>query len=254
MNIYLFYNKRSFTTAQNLVQELNNRGYNARYNRGRRFARTPHVVIRWGNSYREAPTNAIILNSAASVKNACDKGRMMSMLRSNEDVRHAPLQFISPDNLNRDGVANLLDDDNMLYVRCSDHWTRRKPIERITTDDLYITKPINKSHEYRVHVFRDRVIGVYEKIPQDRSALIYKDSNCSFRRVDLSDRHQRSSIYGVRPNAKAAISALGLDFGGVDVVQDSNGYSYVLEVNSAPSLNTENIARWCDKFVESLNS
>jgi len=119
----------------------------------------------------------------------------------------------------------------------------------------YITKPINKDREYRVHVFGNEVIGVYEKIPTEgeiTESSIMKDHNSKFNKCNLQMK--------LRCNEEAqamcvkAVKALDLDFGGVDIIRerDTNKF-YIVEVNSSPSLNSYNINKYIEKFVEFVN-
>ena len=48
--------------------------------------------------------------------------------------------------------------------------------------------------------------------------------------------------------AIGAVSALGLDFGAVDLIVDANGKEYVLEVNTAPALSPMRV----EKYVQAL--
>jgi hypothetical protein len=101
-------------------------------------------------------------------------------------------------------------------------------------------------------VFNDQILGVYEKVPNNPGDKILKAENSAFKRLDTSDKEQVTTIKGVRPMAKAAVKALGLLYGGVDVIQDANNNVYVLEVNSSPSLNTLNLDRWVEAVAEYL--
>jgi hypothetical protein len=116
--------------------------------------------------------------------------------------------------------------------------------------DLYYTKPVSfKRREYRVHVFLGKVIGIYEKVPfasdpAERPKL-FKSDTCRFVRSD-------PSISRVDQNAQTscieAVKALGLDFGGIDIVRDKHGAFTLLEVNSSPGLNSQMLARYTDEI------
>ena len=53
--------------------------------------------------------------------------------------------------------------------------------------------------------------------------------------------------------ARAAVEALGLIHGGVDIVKDAAGNWFILEVNSSPALNEPNLERWGPAISEYLS-
>lgn len=133
--------------------------------------------------------------------------------------------------------------------------------------DLYFTRPIRfKRREYRVHVFNGKVLGAYEKVPlslaegQPRNAetlpKLFKSDTCRFVRCDLVIDEN-----GLNPRVNAvaqqmciqAVDALGLVFGGVDLVRNKHGDFTIVEVNSAPGLNGLNVERWVQAITEYYN-
>lgn len=111
------------------------------------------------------------------------------------------------------------------------------------------TKFIPKTAEFRVHVFRGQVIDYIEKkkqleINRDGTFNKYISSiNCGwvFSRTNVRD------IPEVRTLALKAVSALGLDFGAVDIVY-ADGLPYVLEVNTAPGLSGITLVKYANAF------
>lgn len=97
--------------------------------------------------------------------------------------------------------------------------------DTIIEAELY-TKFIDKSGEYRVHVFNGECIDYSKKV-----ATGEKNDVCS---------HDNGYLFirGVKPIdenielAIMAVKAMGLDFGAVDIIRKDKK-SYVLEVNSA---------------------
>lgn len=122
---------------------------------------------------------------------------------------------------------------------------------------------INKTHEYRVHVFRGEVIRIARKVwddtkgPQPASPAWNIDSGYKFRyalNLRASTKELLTDL-GLR-----AIVALRMDFGAVDIVgrRGTNGrlQFWVLEVNSAPGIESnqntvavyvEAIRRWTNE-------
>lgn len=109
------------------------------------------------------------------------------------------------------------------------------------------TKYVFKVKEFRVHVANGAAIDTQQKIRDpDREPTNWKVRS-----------HENGFIY-VRNNvvpsdvrdviACAAITALGLDFGAVDIIEDKHGNLYVLEVNTAPGLDGQTIDTYGKAF------
>lgn len=101
--------------------------------------------------------------------------------------------------------------------------------------DFYTTY-IPQSREYRVWVFRSRVLGVYEKHcryprrAKRRPGIAWNWSR-GFAFSFYKDAPQELKDLGM-----AAVKAVGLDFAAVDIIQNTNGKLFVLECNSAPGV------------------
>jgi hypothetical protein len=108
---------------------------------------------------------------------------------------------------------------------------------------------VKKKKEFRVHVFRGQVIDVQQKKRRngsDADSLIRShDNGWIFAHEDVVEPT------GLRELGVAAVSALGLDFGAVDIIwNEKQNRCYVLEVNTAPGL-TDSTA---EKYANALNS
>lgn len=260
MRIYIGYNKRSFSTARSLRDFFKNMGNDCRIINNKRFRYRPDVFLRWGNSYKECPIGAIEINSMDAVRNASDKMLMANTLINSDEVRF-PKAYASPLSLARmaekqgvwvsEGFLPM-ENDMDLYYRNSSGVVRRRHF--YIEGDLYGTEPIERSREFRVHIFNGKTIGVYEKIPHDEDQFYCKNDNCEFVRLDMSDESTRESLIGVRPMARAAVNSLGLVFGGVDVIISKSGEIFVNEVNSAPSLNSVNLDRYYSHIMSYIDS
>lgn len=114
----------------------------------------------------------------------------------------------------------------------------------------FFTEILPIQTEYRVWVYRGRHLATYEKYLAHRER---------FRGYGRNTRN--GFAFGLRDEspdmtaiAGRAVDALGLDFGGVDVIRKPDGTLAVLEVNSAPGIQGDHrqaivrlaakIARW----------
>lgn len=118
----------------------------------------------------------------------------------------------------------------------------------LSSAPLY-TKYVPKTTEFRVHVFRGEVIDYIEKkkMASDRRP---ENFNRYISSVTLGWVFARSNIADLLPVKAAAIravSALGLDFGAVDIAY-ANGLPFVLEVNTAPGLQGTTLVKYLNAF------
>lgn len=96
------------------------------------------------------------------------------------------------------------------------------------------TKGLPIRHEYRVHVVGDEVITYQKKIANRTDAnydIRTTGGGWDFEVVE----DERLVPANIDDECILAVKALGLDFGGVDVI-DIGGVAYVVEVNTAPHL------------------
>ncbi len=95
----------------------------------------------------------------------------------------------------------------------------------------YISEYIPKVAEYRVCFIQGLVAWVANKIPKDPQAIAWNVAQGS----KFENMHWKAWPITVIEAAYKAYKLSGLYLGGVDVMIDKNGRSYILEINSAPS-------------------
>lgn len=102
----------------------------------------------------------------------------------------------------------------------------------------FIVKYIPKKKEYRVHIFKDKCLGIARKLHQDPKHDVTQDIVWSY---DNGYRHCfiDEECPQLEELGRKAVDALGLDFGAVDIILGMDGKYYVLEVNTAPGLMPE---------------
>jgi len=116
----------------------------------------------------------------------------------------------------------------------------------------YITEYIPTVREFRIHVFNG-VIRAGIKLPRE------ENPNPRFRswndgwRLDYSEACQQAISQRIRDVAKAAVGALGYDFGAVDVGVRNTGEPVVFEVNSAPGLEGRTIDVYAKAIIKKTN-
>lgn len=119
-----------------------------------------------------------------------------------------------------------------------------------TNAPLYV-KYKKKKHEYRVHVFNREVIDVTQKRKRKGVEVDYKIRNYKngwvYCRDDIIEPSDLRSI------SIAAVFALGLDFGAVDVIwNEKENKCYVLECNTAPGLVGTTLESYANAFAKEI--
>lgn len=116
-----------------------------------------------------------------------------------------------------------------------------------------VTEYIKKTKEYRVHVFDGKVIDVQEKRKEkDFPSLNYqirtRANGWVFCREDINPPEK------VLSEAVAAVAALNLDFGAVDIIWNRHhDKAYVLEVNTAPGIEGTTIESYANAISQYVN-
>ncbi len=208
----------------------------------------PHHIIRWGcicrvSYYGLAP---VVYNNNRGVRSASDK----QLARE--------LMFLS-------GVP-IPNACSVVYPcigRTSHHragmgfWVchNSEEVEQAMREGAeYFSEFYPKTREFRVHVGHGAVLFVQEKVPREgreelRNEYIWNHANGNF---IFQVTRQNLWPLNVIQAAVKAVEALGLDFGGVDVMSDPVDESLpecvVCEVNTAPTLSGESYG--LGKYVE----
>lgn len=248
MRLTIAYPKKGSITGLELFKALSASGRFTWVKRTykREFDRNTDILLRWGDA-QDYPTKAgcKVINAKEAVINASNKQTMMRILSEVEEVRQPKVVF----NPNSSNLSEVKDDNGYFYVRGSNGAVRYD--NRVQSGDVYATKPISRIHEYRVQVFNGKVIGVYEKMPEDQSQKLFKGYNCHFRKLDPSICSCKEA--GQKMAVDAA-NAMGLVSAGVDVIKDKYNRYFINEVNSAFGLNSINVNKFKDLFIEYIFS
>lgn len=199
--------------------------------RGVRFGRAkPNIIIRWG-CCSEVPTGNVV-NTGRAIGLSSDKSTFRKMLQKTNlcpktwwDEQGVTFPCVVRPQHHEQG-EHLYYCENAVQLRRA--WNRCGPLG-------YISAYIPKVAEYRVFVVSGRAICVAMKTPDDPKAIAWNHADGAlFRNVRFCEWPLKS--------VKASIEAMklsGLDFGAVDVMVDRDGRPYILEINTAPALESE---------------
>lgn len=121
----------------------------------------------------------------------------------------------------------------------------------LTHAPLYV-KYKKKKHEYRVHVFNDKIIDITQK--KRKAGFENRDNQIR--------NHQNGWVYcrenitvpqGMDALALAACNAVGLVSGAVDIIYNElENMCYVLEINTAPGIEGTTCLKYAEEIVKDI--
>lgn len=202
---------------------------------GSRYAPSvDHLVVNWGvgdrNAFRGFPN---VLNSPGAVANAINKISALRIMKEagvpvpeftsvKEEVEKWRAPYISRTTVTSFGGRGAT-------------WIDPKQTRQVPNALLY-TRYVPKKTEYRVHVFKGKVLDVQEKRKRTGAPKV----DPKIRSYDNGWVYCRQGINpppAVSQAALAAVAALGLDFGAADIGwNEKNRAPTVYEVNTAPGI------------------
>lgn len=140
-------------------------------------------------------------------------------------------------------------------------WLGRKRVHQSASDlrrpgtftpEFYVKK-LDVIEEFRVHVFKGKSIRTGKKMAHPDAHPWIRSGESGWW-IDYGKAWRGAvsvvNMASLRDAAKAAVAALGLDFGAVDVGRTIDGHIVVFEVNTAPSLSTPNTAAAYAKAIK----
>lgn len=188
----------------------------------------PPLVLNWGGS-DALPSDLVALNRPEAVRIASDQ--VESVRRLGE---LAPRTVLRPDDLNLLGSERV--------VAKQRHGARGSGKAVIDADaawsercryDLF-QQLVPRHREYRVSLINGRVVSAYLKRPPDGTPPDDLRPNWTHEQVDVLPR---AVISAAREGARR----IGLDYSGVDLIEDPAGRVYCLEVNAAPGMSEQTL-------------
>lgn len=193
-------------------------------------------VFRWGTT-NNLPSGAKVVNTAEAIHRVADKAGFRRVLA---DADLAPAYYGD----NTMGIAALTPAIIAagVVVRPLQHHQGRHTYLCRTAQELaaafracpngyYVSQFIDKVAEFRVFVSQGRAVWVAKKTPGNPQDVAWNVARGGrFDNVAFGDWPLKAVKESI-----AAMALSGLTFGGVDIMIDSEGECYVLEINSAPS-------------------
>ncbi len=201
------------------------------------------VVLRWGTNY-SIENAKCVLNSATAIKHTRRKLKMLALLR-------------------RNGVCV---PKEITLTPCVARWNRGsrgtglrfckkdKEMQEAENDGAgAFLEWIQIKKEYRIHIFRDRVISICEKRKTHKAhkyirSVFHGWKFCEDAKINIVD------VVELISSALAAVHALKLDFGAVDIAMSKDNIPVVFEVNTAPGLDDRRAKLYAKAIIKWQNS
>jgi len=215
-----------------------------------------NVVIRWG-SREELPSNGgtVVYNRSSAIANATDKRESRNILATAGVV--VP-RMVTPDDSNisypvvaRPSVHSK--GRNFIVIRDASQF--RTHYQSHARRGWYYSEYVDKDSEFRFHVCHGKVLAIMEKPrPENRNLLAWNRAlnEDPFVYVPWNALRERQGLANAAIESIKAVEALGLDFGGVDVMLVGDR-AVVIEVNTAPTLNSSDyVAERYSKYFDWL--
>lgn len=220
----------STKTGQWLVDLLRDKGIDAQY----KVSGEAIICYGWGTDATKVP----VLNKKAGILNNLEQLKALSAAGLSTppiitDIRNADFERIKfpllARSIRHDGGGF---DIQPVFQAEEIPW-------RVSAGASYFTQYIPRKTEYRVWVYRRRILAVYQK--EMKHPEKYTGIGCNekdgFEHIFKQNYMTHDGIKAVLNMSAKAVFSLGLDFGGVDILISKTGQPYILEVNSAPGAN-----------------
>lgn len=232
------------TVSYNLIR-VNAKNARRKFdNQGNRL-RIGGVTVNWGNStstlraiFRAFPNiewPEVTLNANTDIA----RSKVLSYRAFREKGISCPDVFASAEEARDSGVPFLGRQDMLAEGRGIVIY----PAGSTPAIHDFYAKIINRRHEYRAHVWRGEVIAwQYKSMPADIGVVGNHANGSRFilkNDEEMIERIGPKSVETSRTFAIDAVSALGLDFGAVDLIMDTRKWVHVLEVNTAPGIEVQ---------------
>lgn len=228
--------------------------------RSRFKGRHEDIIINWGTSFFPSNLGRVThwVNHPSAVATASNKLSCFYALESASDVqipeftasREKALEWL------REGDTDIV---CRKYLKANSG----RGITIIKKDEdetampyvpLYV-KYVSKQKEYRAHVLPTGEVILREKrrridCPDEQVNWQIRSHNNGF----IFAKNLSYEPSGIKEMAKAAIEAIGLDFGALDIIYNANeDKCYILEINTAPGLVNSTIDIYKEAFETCIN-
>ena len=200
------------------------------------------VIINWGlrNVALKKLTDAIPADQLKPILNAKIDiaGSKVATFRAldHAGINH-PYVYGSAQEAQESGDAYLARKDNLMQGRGIVYC---EPGYAAPIADFYV-RYIPRRREVRIHVWDEKVIITQRKDIDPNQRICNRRAGARFVVYPLGGYIGPQNALRANEMAVAAVKAVGLDFGAVDILYGEDRTLYVLEVNTAPAIEAESV-------------
>jgi glutathione synthase/RimK-type ligase-like ATP-grasp enzyme len=238
---FLIYKSSTIETGGWLAEHLM-KVKSIRMDHGTELPSLINVLIRWGSSKTFTGKAHRVLNKKKAIELARDKYNSLIVLKKagievpkiSQNPSDLKFPFLARKSHHQEAK------DLFLCLQSRDTIQAKK-----SGADYYIQYVPTKK-EFRIHIINDKIVKVFEKIPSYDDKMITFVRNNAFASFKTTDFDEANKI------ALKAVKILGLDFGAVDIILGDDNKLYVLEVNTAPRLNSNTLEIYVEEFTKLL--
>lgn len=235
MNV-LLRRKKLGKEACNKIEEFSTTGIKA-YRNDRPIPQKTDILFRWGCTSNMPSKEVSCINSTEAIHLVNNKAAFRSVLNKHGLCPKTWFTALDPSITYPCIVRPCVHSQGKHLYYCEDINEVVIAVGKCQSVEpaYYISEYIKKVAEYRVYVVSGRAICVANKTPKNPDDIAWNVAlGGHFSNVKWADW----PLTTVRRSIEA-FNLSGLDFGGVDVIVDTDGKAWVLEINSAPTLTSE---------------
>lgn len=210
--------------------------------------RDDDIIINWGNSSSPTWDYGNIINRPARVAIAANKLRTFDLLDWFSDT---PTPAYTP---SKEIAALWIELGNKIFCRTTLTGHSGQGIVVANTEEELVDAPLytislQKTNEYRIHVFKGEVIDIQEKRKRSGTGVRSDHDVWNLGNDYIFAREGVECPIVAQSSAIMAVHHLGLDFGAVDVGYNRPSDSHVIfEVNTSPGLEGTTLQKYVERI------
>lgn len=256
--IYLWYSESTQDTGRKLANMLN-----IKYH-GKEL---PHRKYKYILTYGCRLPQGINKNTIERLKRQTLPFNNIMSIESNASNKHNTLKLLNrkkvsvPKNCKATRIKRMLKEKKIKYPvigRTKQHFSgsgfylclQKRDINLCIKKVNHFLEFIPIKKEYRIHVFYNNPIRYSVKIPSTSCDKWIRTNSKGWKFKEMSKSKIPDSI--IKESIKA-LKCVNLNYGAIDIIQGEDNKPYVLEVNSAPSLNKKGREKYIAEFKALLD-